>query len=97
WDGSIRVFSAWPTKVDCAFKTLRAEGAFLVSAAQKAGTIGPVAIESEAGKRCRLVSPFDAAAKVTDTNGNAVEITIEDDNVICFDTVVGGSYEVQPA
>ena len=97
WDGSIRVFPAWPSKTDCAFKTFRAEGAFLVSAAQTGGQIGPVAIDSEVGKRCRLVNPFDGAATVVDADGKAVEATIEDDNVICFDTVPGGSYEVRPA
>ena len=97
WDGSIRVYPAWPKKMDCAFKTFRAEGAFLVSAAQTDGAVGPVAIESEAGRRCRVVNPFDGAAKVLDADGNAVDATIEDDSVVCFDTVAGGSYEILPA
>jgi len=94
WDGAIRVFPAWPKKVDCAFRTFRAEGGFLVSAAQKAGRVGPVSIVSEAGKRCRIANPFAGDAKVTGADGKAVKATVEDGNVVCFDTAAGESYEV---
>jgi len=97
WEDSIRIFPAWPSELDCAFKTFRAEGAFLVSAAHKDSRVESVAIDSEAGRRCRVVNPFDGKAKVIDADGKRVKVTVEDDNVVCFDTDSGGSYRLQPA
>jgi len=57
--GVVRVFPAvpdsWP---DVSFDSLRAEGAFLVSAARKAGKVVEVRIRSEKGGRIRLENPF---------------------------------------
>ncbi len=95
WDGVIRVFPAWPSQVDVAFKTFRAEGAFLVSAAWKGGSVQSVTIASEAGKRCRVANPFDGEVSVVDADGKAVELTPEDGGVLSFDTVAGGNYTLQ--
>jgi hypothetical protein len=57
--GVIRVFPAVPSNwSDAAFTTLRAEGAFLVSALRRGGKTVEVEIRSERGGRCRLESPF---------------------------------------
>jgi alpha-L-fucosidase 2 len=57
--GIIRVFPAIPSNwEDVAFTTLRAEGAFLVSAEQKGDRVQKVKIISEKGGICRLKNPF---------------------------------------
>lgn len=58
--GIINIFPAIPAGwKDVAFKTLRTEGAFLVSAEQKGGKVEKVEIVSEKGGTCRLENPFD--------------------------------------
>jgi len=55
----IRIFPAVPASwKDIEFTTLRAEGAFLVSARRRGGVVERVEIIAEAGGVCRLVSPF---------------------------------------
>jgi hypothetical protein len=60
-EGFLVFFPAWQRGVSAAsFATLRARGAFLVTAAiDAAGRVVPgVGIQSEAGGACRLVSPW---------------------------------------
>ncbi len=55
WGGTLRVFPASPEKWgDIAFKDLRAQGAFLVSAKKKAGHTQFVSIESLTGSPCEV-------------------------------------------
>jgi hypothetical protein len=54
----IRVFPAWPADKDASFSGLPAQGGFLVTAEQKAGTIAKLEITSTAGGRLRLVDPW---------------------------------------
>ncbi|MCP5116026.1 MAG: hypothetical protein GY953_34800, partial [bacterium] len=57
--GTIVVFPAVPDDwSDVAFSTLRAEGAFLVSAERAGGTTVRVEIFAEKGGECRIESPF---------------------------------------
>lgn len=57
--GIVRVFPAIPESWrEAAFTTLRAEGAFLVSARRAEGKTQEVRVVSEAGKPLRLVNPF---------------------------------------
>lgn len=57
--GVIRVFPAVPENwKNVAFRTLRAEGAFLVSAIRENGVAAKVEILSEKGGLCRLISPW---------------------------------------
>jgi alpha-L-fucosidase 2 len=57
--GVVRVFPAIPDAWrDVSFRTLRAEGAVLVSATKKAGRVEMVEVQSERGGPCRLVSPW---------------------------------------
>jgi hypothetical protein len=93
WDGSLRLFPAWPKGKSAAFTTLRAEGAFLVSAAIKGDTVGPVTLTSEAGRPCRLESPWPDQAVTVTSAGKAVDHTLED-RFICFDTEAGGEYTI---
>jgi len=60
YSGTIRIFPAIPTDwKEVSFKTLRAEGAFLVSAIRRDGLIQTVEIHAEKGGLCRLENPFD--------------------------------------
>jgi len=57
--GRVVIFPAIPSSwQDASFTTLRAEGAFLVSAKRTAGKTVLVEILSEKGGVCRLISPF---------------------------------------
>lgn len=57
--GSIEVFPAIPASwQDISFKSLRAEGAFLVSAKKENGVISEVLIVSEKGGQTKLKMPF---------------------------------------
>ena len=57
--GIVQIFPAIPESwKDVAFQTLRAEGAFLVSARQKEGKVEKVEITSEKGGTCKLKNPF---------------------------------------
>jgi hypothetical protein len=60
----LRLFPAWPKEWDASFK-LAARGAFIVRASVKAGEVGRVEIDSQAGGVCRLRNPWGADAAVT--------------------------------
>ena len=61
--GIIQIFPAIPSDwKDLSFSTLRAAGAFLVSAEQKNGKVIRVEIISEKGGVCQLKNPFGAAS-----------------------------------
>ncbi len=57
-DGVIRLFPCWPREMDARFGTLRAVGAFLVSAELKGGVVSDVTLLSEKGRDCALVNPW---------------------------------------
>ncbi len=65
WGGTIRVFPGVPSAwADVTVHNLRTEGAFLVSAARRAGSTQFVRVKSLAGEPCRvapgnLAAPFD--------------------------------------
>jgi len=57
-EGVLRFFPCWPKDMDAKFGTLRAVGAFLVSAEVKSGEISGVKIVSEMGKDCIVINPW---------------------------------------
>ena len=58
-NGRIEVFPSVPTQwKDVSFKTLRTEGAFLVSAIREGGTVSEVTIKAEQGGRLEFKLPF---------------------------------------
>ena len=62
YTGTIRLFPAIPASwQNAAFRRLRAEGAFVVSAQRQSGRTTSVEILSEVGGTCRLENPFDDA------------------------------------
>ena len=86
--GVIRLFPVW--RSDASFETLRADGAFLVSARQSGGTVEDVRVFSEKGSLLRMVNPF-AAALVTRGNGSQLEVRGE----ICVLTQAGETLTVE--
>lgn len=95
WDGALRVFPAWPRKLDARFETFRAEGAFLVSAAWAQGQVQSLQIRSERGARCQLYPPWPTGVKVTDETGQPVECVAEEFQRVGFATRAGGQYRVE--
>ncbi|HTB79262.1 MAG TPA: hypothetical protein VK717_00085 [Opitutaceae bacterium] len=81
WGGKLRVFPAIPAAwQDVAFGTLRAEGAFLVSAVRHDGQTAWVRIESLAGAPCRIIMPgWKDAVIRADSPGEKTAIAREAD------------------
>ena len=62
YSGTIRIFPAIPPAwKDVSFRTLRAEGAFLITAERAGGLTERVEITSEKGGLCRIENPFGQA------------------------------------
>ncbi|MFC5451620.1 glycosyl hydrolase family 95 catalytic domain-containing protein [Paenibacillus aestuarii] len=62
YNGILRFFPNWPTDRKAEFATLRAVGAFLVSAAYADGEAQWVEIRSEAGSALRFYNPWEQGA-----------------------------------
>lgn len=88
--GVIRLFPVW--RSDASFETLRADGAFLVSASRRGGTVGEVRVFSEKGGLLRMENPFKAAL-VTRGDGATAEVSGE----ICVNTQAGETLTVRQA
>jgi alpha-L-fucosidase 2 len=96
WDGALRVCSAWPKDVDARFESLRAEGAFLVTAAWSKGQVTELSIRSEKGAPCTLYAPWLTGIRVRDAAGNAVAVTADAYGRPQFATRPGAAYRVEP-
>ena len=99
----LRLFPIWaairPTE-SASFRTLRAKGAFLVSASYDgvAQRVGNVTILSEAGVLCRVLSPWPRGAAITVTNGGtAVRAKVGPRGWLEFATEAGHLYELAAA
>ena len=92
WDGAIRLFPFWPKERDAAFRTFRAQGAFLVSAVWRDRAVKDVEIVSEKGAVCRMHGDWS----VTDAASGFLVDTFRDEfGRMCFKTVAGGSYRLE--
>lgn len=76
YNGILRFFPNWPGEHDAEFATLRAVGAFLVSASFSGGEVQWVEIESEAGGELKLYNPWTQGAVCRTVGG---ETTIRAD------------------
>ncbi|MCE7984835.1 MAG: hypothetical protein DYG89_26990 [Caldilinea sp. CFX5] len=72
YNGVLRLFPNWPLSCAAEFRTLRAVGAFLVSAACADGAVQWVEITSEVGGLLTVINPWPAGVSVT--RGDAKEI-----------------------
>ena len=61
FEGIIRIFPVWDKRIDCRFRSLRADGAFLVSSEMKNGKILHTEIISEAGAELTVENPHKHA------------------------------------
>jgi len=94
WDGTIQLFPAWPSDVDCSFNQLRAEGAFLVSASKKNGCICDVMIESLAGCNCVLVNPWEGSNVSIIEDKSNTTVLESNKSVLTFETQKNQKYRV---
>ncbi|MHB8864665.1 MAG: glycosyl hydrolase family 95 catalytic domain-containing protein [Pirellulaceae bacterium] len=95
YGGVLRVFPCWPAGVAASFTTLRAEGAFLVNAAWKEGSVVSLEILSEKGGTCRLATPWPEGVQVETTAGQSVALTQWAAGVLAFETTAGETYRVR--
>jgi hypothetical protein len=95
--GVLRIFPAWPLDEATEFRTFRAEGAFLVSAACAEGAVTRAEVTSEKGGPCRLYSPWEAGVRVEDSSGRAVEVRPWAEGILEFPTEAGQTYRLRPA
>jgi alpha-L-fucosidase 2 len=88
YSNAIRLFPAVPADwKDISFKTLRAEGAFLVSAERKDGLTRSVTIISEKGGPCRLENPF--GKDDYEFKGSATIVATQSENILIIPTSAG--------
>lgn len=74
-EGVLRFFPCWPRDMDAKFGTLRATGAFLISAELKSGVISGVRVFSEKGRECSVVNPWpDRKVQVIRNGKNAENV-----------------------
>ncbi len=97
-DDIIRVFPAWPLEHDAAFVDLRAQGGLLVSAEQKSGRIGCVAIEATVAKTARVLNPWpdQPVVAVNATTGKQAPGMSYANRVLTFQVNAGQLYHVKP-
>ena len=93
YNGTIRLFPNWPLDRPAAFATLRAAGAFLVSASCANGEIEQVRVLSEAGGPLRILNPWKAGARVITGTGQ----TVVTDGLIEVPTTAGDTLSLSPA
>jgi hypothetical protein len=72
YTGELRLFPNWPAGRAAEFRTLRAAGAFLVSAQQSGGRVQWVEITSEAGQPLTVVSPWKSGAICSRSGGRTL-------------------------
>ncbi|MBI3922674.1 MAG: hypothetical protein HY318_14730 [Armatimonadetes bacterium] len=92
WDGAVRIFSAWPKDLDARFENLRAEGAFLVTAAWSKGEVTELRIHSEKGESCWMYLPWPEGMSVVDDAGNETGVTTDEYGRASFSTDAGMTY-----
>ncbi|MCC7261013.1 MAG: glycoside hydrolase N-terminal domain-containing protein [Candidatus Latescibacteria bacterium] len=95
YTGILRLVPNWPAGKAAAFRTLRAVGAFLVSAQQVHGVVQGLTIHSEQGGTCRLYHPWPGTTvRVRDERGRAMAVASEGE-VVSFTTEPGTTYLVE--
>jgi len=95
WWGEIRLFPAVPDSWEkAAFRNLRAEGAFLISAKYAQGRTIEAKIKSTAGGRCRLRNSF-GKRKVTLKNLRTGKSRALRGGILQFDTKAGERFVVE--
>jgi len=93
-EGVLRLFPCWPGDRDARFGTLRAVGAFLVSAELKGGEISGVGITSEKGRDCSIVNPWPGRkVRIVHADGSTESASGE---ILVFKTHPGENMSLTP-
>ena len=92
YTGTIRLFPNWPMDKDAEFNSLRAAGAFLVSASLKQGKVNEVKVTSEKGGELKIVLPWSTGGTMT-TPGGKKPVT---SNMITLKTSKGENIVFRP-
>lgn len=93
YHGTIHLFPNWNLQENAAFRTLRARGAFLVSAQVLDGRIQPVTIFSEQGLSCRVRNPWkDCQVRIVSKHGES----ILSGEMLTFNTQKNTNYTLTP-
>jgi len=96
WDGALRIFPAWPKKVDASYQDFRAEGAFLITAAWSQGQVTALSLRSEKGLPCAVYSPWPSGIRVTDNTGKEIDVAPDRYDRPSFATQPGAEYRLRP-
>ncbi|MBR1810316.1 MAG: hypothetical protein IJ766_01540 [Clostridia bacterium] len=75
--GVLRVFPNWAPDIDCAFRGLRADGAFLVDAKIENNVVKFVAVTSEKGAVLTILNPF------TNKYYGGCKVTVGEETAVC--------------
>lgn len=92
--GEMRFFPNWPGDKTASFRSLRAAGAFLVSAEFAGGRVQRIAIESEKGGDAVIVSPWKTGLAWSSNRGTGGSST---EGRIAIPTEPGETLELTPA
>jgi len=92
----VRVFPAWPAEQDAAFRDLRAQGGFLVSAEQKGGQVTRLEVTSTVGGTLRLANPWKTIAVRRPTGGAPVTLEPDGRGVVGIATQPGERLSFSP-
>jgi alpha-L-fucosidase 2 len=96
--GVLRVFPAVPAAWrEAAFRGIRAEGAFLVSAERREGRTDWVRVASERGAPLRLAHPFGRGEVLVETSASGAVRRLPGAEVLTLDTSPGDEYLLYPA
>jgi len=93
-NGELRFFPNWPKHTRAEFKTLRAAGAFLVSARCSGGRVEWIEIESEAGSDLTILSPWEEGMALTRADGGR---RVLEGNRVTIETEKGEILHLRPA
>lgn len=88
----ISIFNHWPRDWDAAFRLL-ARGGFIISSAQKGGTVPLVEIVSQRGGECRLANPWRQPVTVYRNAKKAEELVGQ---ILVFQTAKGETVVMAP-
>ncbi len=97
YTGTLRLFPNTQNLGPARFESLRAAGAFLVSAAHDGNKVTHLSVLSEKGSAMRLAKPWSGrevrVMRVRDGHGVAVKV---EDQIVAFDTEPGEGYRIEP-
>ncbi|MDE7397765.1 MAG: hypothetical protein K2M98_08575 [Muribaculum sp.] len=96
YDGVIRLFPNWDKTHSASFKTLRAQGAFLVSAGVADGNVSEFEIFSEKGNNLVVINPWPGRDVEVYDEDNRRQIVSEAAGMLTMATVPGGNYRFMP-